>query len=331
MLCLLSTGVLAARAEESASVEGLDRVTYGPALPRSTNPWNAPPSVNLVGKIEKIDDEVLEIVLVGGERRKVPSDRVERIEVAWETPAAAAAHARFVERRYLAALKENDDLLRAGGFPMWQQRVLLAELVESAEAIGKPELAGQLYLELAKRSAPDYLMAVIPLNWTNRELSPALEKAARSWLAQEDAHAGMLGASWLLFSDSADEAKKRLQKIQTSSSSKKLLQRLAAMQLWRATPPSSTTEEMGRWFAARDSLLLPLQLGPTEFMAERFSRIDRLELAIGEWLRIAAAHSDHPHRCRLALESAQSRLVRRSETAQVTSVIDWQKVFAPQN
>lgn len=316
-----STAAPSPDAYPSGEAPAQDRIVYGPALPRAVQPWNPPPTITLVGKIQKLDQQTLEIHTTSGKHHKLSSDRIEQIEVAWDTPAAAAAHERFVQQRYTDALKENDEVLRSGGIPRWQQCILLSELVESAEAIGKPELAGKLFLLLMQQSPPDFLVATIPLNWTTRELTPPLEKAAHEWLAQGDDYAGLLGASWLLLTEQSDVAKQRLQKILASES--KLLQRLAAMQLWRITPPSATTGEMGRWMQARDSLLLPLQLGPSEFMAERFARVDKTSLAVGEWLRIAATHRQHPHRASLALEQASARLARSRDDAQAERARAW--------
>ena len=172
-----------------------------------------------------------------------------------------------------------------------------------------------------QQSPPDFLVASIPLNWTSRELTPALEKSATAWIEQPDDFAGLLGASWLLLTDRADRAKQRLQAIQKSPS--KLLQRLAAMQLWRATPPSATTGSLQAWITARDSLLLPLQLGPTEFIAERLARTEKTDLAIGEWLRVAAMHADHPHRAQTALEAAKLRLDRLTDKSASDSAGAW--------
>jgi hypothetical protein len=305
-----------------------DRVVYGPALPRAVNPWNPAPAITLVGKIQKLNQQVLEIQSTTGQVHKLSNDRIELLEVAWASPAAAAAHARFAQQQYTDALKQNDEILRAGGIPLWQQCVLLSELVESAEAAGKPELAGKLFLLLVQQSPPDYLIATIPLNWTSRELTPPLEKAAREWLAQSDEYAGLLGASWLLLTDQSQAARQRLQRIQASES--KLLQRLATMQLWRATPPSETTGEMARWIQARDSLALPLQLGPTEFLAERYSRVDKTDLAIGEWLRIAATYRQHPYRAGLALEQARMRLERDGDKTQAERAAVWLEQLKPQ-
>jgi hypothetical protein len=318
--CLAATASVSC-AQEEAPASGVDRVVYGPALPRSTNAWDPPPAITLIGKIQRLDQSVLEIVAADGRVQKLPSDRIERIEVAWASQTAAAAHERFAKQQYMEALKENGEVLRAGGIPLWQQCILLGELVEAAEAAGRPELAGQLFLKLGQQQPPDFLMAVVPLNWTSRELTPALEKAAGQWLEQGDDFAGLLGASWLLLTDRAQDARQRLTAIQSKPS--KLLARLAVMQLWRASPPSETTGSLQSWMVARDSLLLPLQLGPSEFLAERLSRIGRTDLAVGEWMRIAALHPEHAYRARLALEAAQQRLSRESNDSSAKAVADW--------
>lgn len=298
-----------------------DQVVYGPALPRSANVWNAPPQVVLTGKIQKLDQQTLEIGDSSGKVRKLPSDRIESIEVTWDTPAAAQAHERFAKRQYLLVLKVNDEVLRAGGFPRWQQCILLAEIVQSCEALDKPELAGKFFLLLTQQSPPDFLLATIPLNWTSRELTPSLDKAARQWLSQSDEYAGLLGASWLLLTDQAESARQRLQTLQRSES--KTVQRLAAMQLWRATPPSETSGRMQRWLEARDTLSIPMQLGPSEFLAERFARVDKSSLAVGEWLRIAATYQQHPHRASAALKEAQVRLSRAQDKLQSEHAQNW--------
>ncbi len=123
-----------------------DRIIYGPALPRSPNVWNPHASVTLSGKIERLDQKNVEFIdSETGKLRKLPSDRIERIEVNWENAAAAEAHERFVKREYIKVLKQNDEVLRGGGFPRWQQIILLSEIVESFEAIGKPDAAGKYF------------------------------------------------------------------------------------------------------------------------------------------------------------------------------------------
>lgn len=169
----------------------------------------------------------------------------------------------------------------------------------------------------------------LPINWTSRESSTALGKAAKEWLASDNEVAGLLGASWLLLGEQGVEAKQRLQKLQSSKN--RTVARLAAAQLWRVVPPTETTGRMQKWLEARDSLSLPMQLGPTEFLAERFSRTDKPALAIGEWLRIAATYNDHPHRAAVALEEAGQRLGRSqmdSKELQSQSTRAWREELA---
>ncbi len=265
-------------ASDASSESKLSRVRLGPALPRSTNVWNPTTAVTLVGTVQKLDQQSIEITLRDGNTTKQASERIEHIDVAWHTAEAAACHERFAQGKFLDALKQNDKVLSAGGFPKWQQCVLLAELVECAEAINKPDIAGMLFLTLTEQSPPEFLLATIPLNWTTRQPNSTVEKAATEWLEQPSEYAGLLGASWLLLTSKGDVAKQRLQKLQTSPS--KLIQRWAAIQLWRATPPSETTGNLQKWYTARDSLSLPMQLGPSEFLADRLARIDKSALAL---------------------------------------------------
>ncbi len=157
-----------------------------------------------------------------------------------------------------------------------------------------------------------------------------MSKVAKEWLASQEEVAGLLGASWLLMTDQQDAAKAKLQKLQTSAN--RTLAKLAAVQLWRAVPPSETTGRMQKWLEARDSLSLPMQLGPSEFLADRFSRIDRPAWAIGEWLRIGALYPEHPHRAAVALDQAGQRLNRstfKDKENQALSVQTWRKELLP--
>ncbi len=151
-----------------------------------------------------------------------------------------------------------------------------------------------------------------------------MAKSAKEWIEDKDEVAGLLGASWLLLGEQTQLAKQRLQKLQSSSN--RTIARLAAVQLWRTVPPPETSGRMQKWLEARDSLSLPMQLGPTEFLAERFSRVDKPALAIGEWLRIAATYTEHPHRAAMALEQAQERLSRTQavdKELQTNSLKQW--------
>jgi len=98
---------------------------------------------------------------------------------------------------------------------------------------------------------------------------------------------------------------------------------LASAQSWRYVSPTETMGELSNWLAFRDKMLLPLALGPTEFIADRLARIGQVDLAIGEWAWIAAHHQERFHRAQRALKSAEELLKKQGQTAQAESIAVW--------
>ena len=108
-----------------------DRILYGPALPRSTNVWNSPQTITLTGTIETLDQQAIVFVDTLGERRKLPSDRIEAIEVnssveatmleipmSWvyaSVPVSAALMLAYQVERTLLRLKGRLPLAKAPG------------------------------------------------------------------------------------------------------------------------------------------------------------------------------------------------------------------------
>ena len=73
----------------------------------------------------------------------------------------------------------------------------------------------------------------------------------------------------------------------------------------------------------RDRMLQPLQLGPTEFLADRLQRIGETDLAIGQWMRIATLHADRYDRARRALTAAADSLTRQGRPAEAKKIEAW--------
>ena len=192
---------------------------------------------------------------------------------------------------------------------------------ELAEAIGNSKSAGNIFVDLAAASPPAMLYAVMPLCWTTREPDAALKLAAAQWLDNPGDVQGLLGASWLLFGSNSAKAKQRLTQLQTSETMP--IARLASAQLWRLTPPPETKSSLKNWFEFRDSLLQPLRIGPTEFLADRLSRVSLTDLAVGEWTRIATEHGERYHRATQALEAAQQSLQREKRTEEAERLATW--------
>ncbi|MFN7318573.1 MAG: hypothetical protein ACK5S6_03580, partial [bacterium] len=85
---------------------------------------------------------------------------------------------------------------------------------------------------------------------------------------------------------------------------------------------SSTT--ILEWQNRRDLLLLPLQLGPTELIADRWRAAQQPSLAAFENLRIAILHRDRYDRVRVARVAAEEVLGKEAVQA---SGERWQSIF----
>ena len=311
-------------AREKASSQPRDSFQYAAALNKSMDSWNLRATEHMVGMIEELDDQ--RIVFVEGEkRRELPSNRVVQVEPMWRTQAATEAHKLFTERKYREA---KDAIAKAATneLPRWQQRFLVAEIVDVFAALGDNRIAGGVYLKsLAPNQPPSMLYGQLPMNWTTAEPDRALYEVAVEWLEQTEECAQLLGASWLLLGPDRDAARAKLLKLQNSKVEP--IAALAVAQAWRLVPPPETESKISEWLEYRDRLIQPLQIGPTEFLADRFGRVGLTDLAIGQWSRIAALHADRPYRAALALASAQRLLTQQGRPEEAKRFQVWAEQF----
>lgn len=328
LIWLSYCSVVCAQAEmptlETATKQTLDSLLYAAAITQSIDIWNPRAAERLAGKIEELDDQ--RIVLVEGEkRRELPSNRVMQVEPVWRTPAAAAAHKLFTDRKYREA-KDAITKAATNELPRWQQRLLVAEFVEVLAAFGEIRIAGGVYLKsLAPNQPPAMLYAHLPLNWTTFEPDREMYEVAVQWLEQPDECAQLLGASWLLLGEDREAARAKLQKLQNSKVEP--IAALAVAQAWRLVPPPETETKISEWFEYRDRLIQPLQIGPTEFLADRLARAGMIDQAIGQWSRIATIHADSPYRAARALASAQRLLTQQSRPDEAKRFQVWAEQF----
>ncbi len=316
-------GLAGAEAGAQAKVTA-DLFLYAPAVVKSVDIWSSRSADRISCEISELDDQ--KIVFVEEEKqREIPSDRVMRVIPNWRTPAAAAAHQLFADRDYRAA-KDAISKAVTNDLPRWQQRLLVAEFVDVFAALGEHRLAGGVYLKsLAPNQPPAMLLAQLPMNWTTIEPDRPLYESAVEWLSSEDPIAQLLGASWLLLGQDRDAARATLTKLQNSD--RATIAALATAQTWRLTPPLETSAKVAEWFAARDKLIEPLQIGPTEFIAERCARTGMIDLAIGQWSRVATLHSDRAHRAAAALNAAARTLAQQGRTEEAKRFQNWAVEF----
>ena len=258
----------------------------------------------------------------------IPGDFVVRIEPTWANEAGEKIHRLFSERQYQTVVKNGKEAINSG-LPRWQQRVILAEMIESYSAMGKPNPAGILFVSLAKEDCPQLLQTTIPLPWGETTFADAdlsrIQSLAEGWMAQDSDAIQLLGAAWLISGAKRLSAIETLERLAKNSKSP-IVSAYARVQLWRTVPPAEIlSDRLPRWLAERDKLLVPVQAGPTMLLAERLQQAGLPNLAIPEWLRIATIHGDRYHLATKAISKASAGLRsagRIEEADRVQSLLD---------
>jgi hypothetical protein len=263
------------------------------------------------------------VVLVRPDAQKETSivgDYAVRIEPSLSNEAGKNVHRAFCQRDYPSVLS-NGRAAVASGLPRWQQRLILAEMVDAASALGKTHDAGLLFASLAKDNPPCLLLSTIPIPWGDDVVAAdmfKLQGSAEKWIGEEQEALQLLGASWLLSGKKRTEAVETLETLGRSSKVP-IIAAYAKAQLWRTLPPSDLlSDKYPKWIAERDKLLHPLQAGPSMLLAERLAQAGQPALAIPEWLRVSRLHQDREHLASKAMSKsieALKSLGRNDEAA----------------
>lgn len=324
-VALFSTlGILAFSSVAALAQPASHRVFVDPVI-KKTDGWTVNSQVVIEGQIQRLDAEMLLVVQEDGKPFEASSDRVARVEIAWANSQAEEAHRLVEQREYKAAVTALQEAIKSG-IPRWQQRFLISDLIQCADAMGNPRTAGILFLNLAASAPPPMLYENMPLCWTVREGDRVILDTAAQWLQNDDPHAQLLGASWQLFGSKDAEARKVLQKLQANDN--QVIAKLAVAQSWRLTGPPDTLNRLPQWVQFRSSLLQPLQLGPTEFLADRLMRVGEVDLAIGHLMRIATVHGERYHRAARAVQTAASLLEREGHKEEAQRLEPWIERFS---
>ena len=302
-----------AQAQESESneatpdrIEPVDQIWFGPAKPNLVESWETWNSHSVRCRIIRLDAETLDIRDEQGILKKLELNRVIAVRPKWNNAQAEAMDQLYCEGKYAEHAKMAASVLKTD-LPPYQQRLLLAQVVVSANGIGNRVPAGNLFVSLCNNSPPPFLYSVAPLNWVESQTTQSMESAAENWLSQNDEASQLLGASWLLAGTKRQESIETLEKLTRSTNL--MVANLATCQLWRVVPISpANASTVVEWQTARDSLLLPLQLGPTELIADRWRAAQQPSLSGFEYLRIAILHRDRYDRVRSAAALAEEVL-----------------------
>ncbi len=316
----LAGWLMAICAQSQEQFDASDSVGYLLSLPKAYDPWNPPAEKRARGQIRSLDGEELVLVQEGGVTLRMASQRVVSADFSWRTEEARQSSELVKQQKYRQAITRIPTAYQSG-VPRWQQRFLIAQLVQSLHAIGEVKRAGIIFLNLVESAPPDLLYADMPLCWTVVEPSSALQQQALDWMEMDTEEARLLGASWLLQVAEQPEAIRQLRALARSENL--TVAQLATMQLWRVVPPPDVESKLHGWMAIRDQLIQPLQLGPTELLADRAMRIGKWEIAVGQWMRIATTNEGRYHRVLPALESAVQQLENSGRRDEAKKVEAW--------
>jgi hypothetical protein len=239
--------------------------------------------------------------------RTRPSSDVAKLTFQWAADEAAAAQVAFDNRAYAEGIRLGKNAIASGNLPSWQQRLLVAKMVDAFWWSNQRVLAGKLFLSLIKDSSPLLVYTSAPLIWQSTKmdsvLTDAATEAATGWLKESGSlDAQLLGASWLLGTSSTTEAIEVLEKI--SQQSNVQLARLATAQQWRVATPKEVAKKYTEWRAVRDLLPVALQAGPTLTIAEKLERASLQSDALQEYIRILAIEPGNSHSSEIARKQA---------------------------
>lgn len=314
--------------QEPLASEPDDRVEIRQAVTANTKVglWSPLKTMTLKGKIESFDVKSLVIQVPAEDgtlsAKTISSDMVQKVVPAWRGTGLVEAMELFDQRK-MPEFSKAFVKLDFKTIPEWQAKFIRAKIVQSRDSANQFVMAGESFLSLANEgSIPDLLYADIPLCWTSPRTDEVNAKA-KEWVKQDSEVARLLGASWLLLGQDALIARKALDELQKSKFP--VIAQLAKAQSWRIVPPPETMQQLPAWISERDRMLIPVSLGPTEFMMDRLMRIGQHELAIGCAVRIATIHTDNYFRSRRALVAANQLLKKQGRDAEADQVDQWIK------
>jgi len=268
--------------------------------------WDARRIIDIRGVVVEWDQQKLGVVRPDGNGvTNYPGDGVIGIEPGWKSDEYEAVHMLFVQQRFEEVLTQGQNALKLTNIPRWQQRLMVAEMVQSAASLKKWGVAGRIFGFLIKDDPPNLLLSAIPLPWSDETLiaSASVAEEGAGWIENEAPAMQLLGAGWLLGGEQRGKAIEILKGLSKADS--EVIAGYAKAQLWRTVPPSEIMEyPLPQWLKLRDSLPLVSQAGPTMLLGTRLEQAGQHELAIGEFLRIATLFGDRYHLKQKAVANA---------------------------
>ncbi len=257
------------------------------------------------GTIQDYTGRELLLQTTGQKVRRLPADRVERVETDWPdgylqaTELARSGDPQQAYERFAKAA--------AAERRPWVQRMILHEMLKLLMRLDRRKEAGDLFLVLIGSDAETPAIADMPLAWVASE---AVEQAtAERWLNRSEAQAvQLLAASHLFSTPDRQRAIAVLQKL--SSTADPPIAAIAAAQLWRTRVPTATPRHVETWEQHLLQIPPPLRDGPYLILGQVYDRLGDPDRSVLALLRVSIEGGSDSRRRAAALLSAARILIR---------------------
>jgi tetratricopeptide (TPR) repeat protein len=235
------------------------------------------------GQIIDYTGRELSLRMLGDRVRAFPSSQVVRIETQ-RSRAHDAGNTLFERGDYRSALAQYRSAMTAES-RRWVQRQILAQLVWCARRTDQIPAAVEYFRMIYAQDPTTQYLDCIPLAWSSSPLGePIKPRAAATLLNEQSPAAALIGASYLLSTQSRGAAVTRLQRLATGKDKRIAL--LAQAQIWRTESVTANQQTLRSWQAMVQRSHPTLRAGPYFVLAQAVARQQQYEQAALLFLRV---------------------------------------------
>lgn len=265
----------------TAVADPTDRVWIEPPSMKDGGEAFSPRAIiQRTGVVQNFDESGMGF-MVDGETTavQVSATRVIWVEPGFSVPETIAALKLFHAKEYAASISPLLESVSRDS-RVWRAQWLSMHLWQAAFQAQRYPAVLELVNQIDARPLPPMILGGLPIHWLGGRLPPAAITAAEKILANNDSLAAtqLVAASWLLGPTNDGQANDGRANdglasavLQSLSEQKEraALAQIAAILLWRKTPPPEVRVNSPRWRDQLSKMPLTLVLGPTALVADR--------------------------------------------------------------
>ena len=295
-------------ADPTAVADPTDRVWIEPSSMKDAGEAFSPRAIiQRTGAVQNFDESGMGF-LVDGETTavQVSAARVIWVEPGFSAPETIAALKLFHAKEYAASISPLLESVSRDSC-VWRAQWLSMHLWQAAFQAQRYAAVLELVNQIDARPLPPMILGGLPIHWLGGRLPPAAITAAEKILANNDSLAAtkLVAASWLLGQTKDGQAKDGQAKDgqakdgQASAVLKSLseqkgraaLAQIAAILMWRKTPPPEVRVSSPRWRDQLSKMPLTLILGPTTLVADRLEAAGAVDESLELFLSVGMTPS----------------------------------------